>query len=107
MLHFIYRWNAVCNTNFGVWARFAFALNALGTYVCIFDDDTIPGRKWLENCLTESKKQRGLYGTRGICFGSRETYYGGNVNFNVVVHDWQGITDVGDLNVVVLLSART
>lgn len=69
---------AVCNYNFGVWARFAFALNANYKYVCVFDDDTIPGRKWLENCLEQSKKQPGLYGTRGIIYGSKQTYYGGN-----------------------------
>ena len=30
------------NANFGVWARFAYALNATTEYVCVFDDDTIP-----------------------------------------------------------------
>ena len=34
------------NKNFGVWARFAFALNAETEYICVFDDDTIPGKKW-------------------------------------------------------------
>ncbi len=34
------------NKNFGVWARFAFALNANTEYICIFDDDTIPGVNW-------------------------------------------------------------
>jgi hypothetical protein len=31
--------HANCNKNLGVWARFAFALNARTEYVCIFDDD--------------------------------------------------------------------
>ena len=46
---------ALCNYNFGVWARFAFAFNARSEYVCIFDDDTIPGSRWLENCLETMK----------------------------------------------------
>ena len=37
--------------NFGVWARFAVGLLANTKYVCVFDDDTIPGKKWFENCL--------------------------------------------------------
>ena len=38
--------------NFGVWGRFALGLLANTKYICVFDDDTIPGRKWFENCLT-------------------------------------------------------
>ena len=37
------------NANFGVWSRFAYALNATTEYVCVLDDDTIPGKKWHEN----------------------------------------------------------
>lgn len=51
------------NVNFGVWFRFTVALNATTKYVNVIDDDTIPGVKWIENCLTESKKKRWLYGT--------------------------------------------
>ena len=39
------------NYNYGVWARFAYALNARTDYVCVLDDDTIPGNRWLGNCL--------------------------------------------------------
>jgi CDP-4-dehydro-6-deoxyglucose reductase, E1 len=57
---------AYCTANFGVWARFAFALNAKSEYICIFDDDTIPGKKWLENCLNTMKTHEGLLGTVGL-----------------------------------------
>ncbi len=67
--------SAISNYNFGVWARFAYALNCKSEYVCILDDDTIPGRKWLENCLTSFKKKPGLYGTIGLVFDSTDTYY--------------------------------
>lgn len=59
---------AYCNYNFGVWARFAFALMAKSEYVCIFDDDTIPGRKWLENCINTMGKTEGLLGTIGLLY---------------------------------------
>lgn len=54
--------------NFGVWARFAVALLAKTTYVCIFDDDTIPGKKWFENCYATMLKVNGLLGTIGVIF---------------------------------------
>jgi len=59
---------AYCTANFGVWARFAFALNAKSKYICVFDDDTIPGTKWLENCLTTIKIHEGLLGTVGLIY---------------------------------------
>lgn len=62
------------NKNFGVWARFAFALNARTEYVCVFDDDTIPSPKWLENCLDTIKTHNGLLGTIGVRFLSKDSY---------------------------------
>lgn len=59
---------AYCNYNFGVWARFAFALLAKSEYVCIFDDDTIPGSKWLENCYSTMQQHEGLLGTVGLLY---------------------------------------
>lgn len=59
---------AFCNLNLGVWARFAFALNAHHEFVCVFDDDTIPGSRWLENCLTTINTHNGLLGTVGLLY---------------------------------------
>jgi glycosyltransferase involved in cell wall biosynthesis len=56
----------VSNTNYGVWGRFAIALNAKSKYINIIDDDTIPHKKWLENCLETISKQNGVLTTRGI-----------------------------------------
>lgn len=67
---------ARANRNFGVWSRFAFALNASGDYILILDDDTIPGKKWIENCLATIKTHPGLLGTRGLRFSSRYSYAG-------------------------------
>ncbi|MFT5703971.1 MAG: hypothetical protein ACI9TO_001352, partial [Rickettsiales bacterium] len=67
--------SAVSNHNFGVWARFYYAMNAKTKYVCVFDDDTIPGERWLENCLDTIKTHRGLLGTIGLVFDSEDDYY--------------------------------
>ena len=66
--------HASCNKNLGVWARFAFALNAKTEYVCVFDDDTIPGSKWLENCYNTIQEYDGLLGTIGLNFLSDHSY---------------------------------
>jgi GT2 family glycosyltransferase len=90
---------AVCNTNLGVWSRFAYALNTKTKYVCIFDDDTIPGSKWLENCLNTIQTHRGLLGTRGIIFENQHSYYHTNgigwetaneevIQVDIVGHCW-------------------
>jgi Glycosyl transferase family 2 len=61
--------------NFGVWGRFAIALLCNTEYICVFDDDTIPGKSWFDNCLQSMKIREGLYGTIGIKFHSN-SYYG-------------------------------
>jgi glycosyltransferase involved in cell wall biosynthesis len=86
--------------NLGVWARFSMALNAKSDFICIIDDDTIPGTKWLENCYNEFKIKEGLYGTCGYLFNSN-THYKDNYNrvgwcqpteqttqVDYVVHNW-------------------
>ena len=59
---------AYCNYNFGVWARFYFAMNARNQYVVVFDDDTIPGKRWLENCMKTMETNEGLLGTVGLIY---------------------------------------
>lgn len=66
---------ASCNQNLGVWARLAYALNIDAEYVCMLDDDTIPGSKWIENCLETMRTHEGLLGTRGLRFKSRRNYF--------------------------------
>lgn len=52
--------------NFGVWARFAAALLANTEFVAVFDDDTIPGPRWFDNCLRTMGAVNGLLGTIGV-----------------------------------------
>lgn len=60
--------------NKGVWERFKVAKRAKNEFVCIFDDDTIPGPLFIESCFTEFWKKEGLYGTRGLVFSSSDKY---------------------------------
>jgi GT2 family glycosyltransferase len=64
-----------CNRNLGVWARFAGALMSNTEYVCVFDDDTIPGRRWFENCLQTMDKVNGLLGTIGLVYNKNPMHY--------------------------------
>ena len=60
----------VCDHNFGIVPRFLMASCLEGEYVCIFDDDTMPGRRWFENCLQHVDCQRAMCGTIGLRFTS-------------------------------------
>ncbi len=53
--------------NCGVWERFRFAMEtASSPHVCVFDDDAVPGKRFLENCHAEMMKRPALYGALGI-----------------------------------------
>lgn len=86
--------------NLGVWARFSMGLNAKNDFICVIDDDTIPGLGWLENCYNQFTTKNGLYGTCGYLFHSN-THYKDNYNrigwcelneetvqVDYVVHNW-------------------
>lgn len=65
------------NTNYGVWGRFALALNAPTEYICIIDDDTIPGSKWIENCFNTMNALNGkaVLTTRGVIATEKDRMY--------------------------------
>ena len=56
------------NHNFLYHGRFAFALLAQrhSEYAAIFDDDIMPGRRWLENCLLAWRTSLASMSLRGI-----------------------------------------
>ena len=58
--------------NWKFYGRFAGALLADTKYVALYDDDTIPGCKWHQNCLNTMTQTEGILGTAGIILnGSR------------------------------------
>ena len=59
---------AMCNHNFKFHGRFAYGLLARTEYVAFFDDDTIPNKRWFENCLnTINSGFDGILGASGVC----------------------------------------
>lgn len=75
----------IAEGNMGVWERFRFAKEVQTPYVCVFDDDTIPGESWLENCHFHIVEQNGIYGTNGIILKNDVSYPFGN-SLNVGWH---------------------
>ena len=63
-----------CNYNSGVWSRFLICQLADTEYICIFDDDTIPGNNWFKNCMNCMKEKEALYGTIGVIFEDTGNY---------------------------------
>jgi len=58
--------------NWKFYGRFAAALLADTEYIAIYDDDTVPGKRWHENCLKTMKTHEGILGSAGIILnGSR------------------------------------
>ena len=65
----------IAKENTGVWQRFVYASKAAKSkYVCVFDDDTIPGPRWLENCYIHMQQSKGIYGTNGILLRNGVNY---------------------------------
>jgi hypothetical protein len=52
--------------NWKFYGRFAAALLADTEFLAIYDDDTIPGKRWHQNCLETMKIKEGILGSAGI-----------------------------------------
>tara|TARA_E500000178_G_scaffold308629_1_gene322428 strand:- start:251 stop:1813 length:1563 start_codon:yes stop_codon:yes gene_type:complete len=61
--------------NWKFYGRFAGALLSNNKYIAMFDDDTIPGNMWLENCLSTMKTHEGILGGAGVVLPG-DRYYG-------------------------------
>ena len=82
--------------NFSFYSRFVFAHLMKTEYVVILDDDIIPGKKWLENCLHLCKTKNCIVGANGRSwnqytnkydgFGDHQLYREMKVDF--VGHSW-------------------
>jgi GT2 family glycosyltransferase len=84
----------ISNKNWGVWARFFFAFNATTKWICILDDDTIPGSRWIENCLNTQRTNPGLLGTVGLTFPAGSQDY-----TNFTRYGWAEINNIAPIEV--------
>ena len=60
--------------NWKYFGRFALAMLAQTDFVALFDDDTVPGEGWLENCLDTYEKTPGILGGVGLHLKSKQYY---------------------------------
>jgi hypothetical protein len=59
--------------NFQFHGRFTLGLLAQTEYLAFFDDDTIPGSRWFENCINSEKAVgEGIFGSTGIHLTSHD-----------------------------------
>ena len=56
--------------NWKFYGRFAAALLADTEHIAIFDDDTVPGPRWIENCCETMQTHEGILGSAGIILKS-------------------------------------
>jgi len=83
--------------NFKFHGRFALGLLAKTKYIAVFDDDTVPGIKWFENCInTIENGYDGILGTTGVVLDS-DTGYVPNHKFG-----WNGnrVNEVKEVDLV-------
>lgn len=57
--------------NWKFYGRFAAALLSDTEHVAVFDDDTIPGNRWFENCFETMKNNQGILGSAGVVLNSQ------------------------------------
>ena len=60
--------------NWKFYGRFTAALLADTEYVAIYDDDTIPGILWHQNCLDTMRTHEGMLGTHGLTQKSHRSH---------------------------------
>lgn len=65
---------ATVSHDYGVWGRFTFALNSSSEFICIMDDDIVPGSYYIENCIACYEKRPGIYGTLGSSANFKNLY---------------------------------
>ena len=79
------------NHNFKFHGRFALGLLAQTEYVVFFDDDTIPGPRWFENCFnTLEKTGDAILGTAGVLFNGEKNDYNYSRHAKI---GWNGSND--------------
>ncbi len=77
----------ICDHNFGIMPRFTLAACLESEYVCIFDDDTLPGKKWFENCIQYIDAKKVILGTIGLRYLSLDNQ---NVQTEKPRMGWEG-----------------
>jgi hypothetical protein len=73
-----------CSWNTKFFGRFTVPLMCRTPFIAMFDDDVVPGRDWLKNCMETIKTHNGILGSSGI------VVHGKSYRPNTVV-GWNGL----------------
>ena len=84
--------------DYGVWGRFSFALNANTDFICIMDDDVIPGPGYIQNCMETYGKQPGVLGMMGSVIVEE--------NRKWIQYGWRDINNVKPVQVMYLYQSH-
>lgn len=74
-----------CNWNTKFHGRFTIPLLCRTKYIAIFDDDILPYKDWLKNCVESIEKKEGIYGASGVLLNTPNSYR------NHVKYGWNGV----------------
>jgi hypothetical protein len=79
----------VCNWNTKFFGRFAIPLLVKTPYVAVFDDDIIPQKDWLKNCIEtiEKPESNGILGGSGVVIFGRAYYPFDKIGWNGIHSD--------------------
>ncbi len=86
------------DVNFKFHGRFSLPLILWETeYIAIFDDDTIPGNRWLENCLQLSKEKNCIVGANGRTVNNKtiEEVFDHTISYNAPIEESTKVDFVG------------
>lgn len=74
----------ICNYNTKFFGRFTIPLLVQTPFVAVFDDDTIPHKDWLSNCLKtiEKPETNGILGGSGVILKQKSYYPFDKVGWN-------------------------
>jgi len=72
----------ICNYNTKFWGRFTIPLLCTTKYIAIFDDDILPQKDWLKNCVESMEKQEGIYGGSGVIVNKNGYYPNKKIGWN-------------------------
>ncbi len=63
-----------CNWNTKFHGRFTVPLLCRTKYIAVFDDDILPYKDWLKNCIDSMEKKEGIYGASGVLLNTPNSY---------------------------------
>jgi len=71
-----------CNWNTKFFGRFTIPLLLDTEFIAMFDDDMLPGSRWIENCIDSIEKVNGIMGGSGVILDKKAYFPNHKVGWN-------------------------